>query len=74
MTILALRPLRRLHSPVATYLTTGLFAAGIASSPLLIRVRLHYFGEKLSVFLLMTTTQAATINNGRITDVAEELA
>lgn len=74
MPILALRPLRRLHSPDATYLTTGLFAAGIASSPSLIRVRLHYFGEKLSVFLLMTTTQAATIKNGRITDVAEQLA
>jgi hypothetical protein len=74
MTILALRPLRRLHSPGATYLTTGLFAAGIAGTPSLIRVRLHYFGEKLSVFLLMTTTQTATINNGRITEVAVALA
>jgi hypothetical protein len=35
---------------------------------------LHYFGEKLNVFLLMTTTQAATSKNGTITDVAEELA
>jgi len=61
-------------SPCATYLIIGLFTAGIASSLSLVRVRLHYFGEKLSVFLLMTTTQAATINNGRITDVAEELA
>jgi hypothetical protein len=32
------------------------------------------FPEKLNVFLLMTTTQTATINKGRITEVAVALA
>lgn len=45
MTILALRPLRRLHSPGASYLTNGLFAAGIASSPSLVGILLQYFAE-----------------------------